>query len=70
MDEQELKEFFKSTFNTVAEGYDNSAMRFFPDSAKYISSYLGLKGHEHVLDVATGTGSVALTIVDICQMAK
>lgn len=62
MDEQEKKEFFKNTFNTVAEGYDSSAMRFFPDSAKHISSYLDLKGNEHVLDVATGTGSVALTI--------
>ncbi len=62
MDEQELKDFFKSTFNTVADGYDNSAMRFFPESARHISSYLNLNGDELVLDVATGTGSVALAI--------
>lgn len=64
MDEQKLKELFKNTFNTVADGYDNSAMRFFPDSAKHISSYLNLKGNEHILDVATGTGCVALSIAN------
>ncbi len=62
MNEQELKKHFKSTFNAVAEGYDNPAMRFFPESAMRISSYLNLEGYEHVLDVATGTGYVALTI--------
>lgn len=62
MDEQERKELFRNTFNTVADGYDHSAMRFFPDSAEQISSYLNLKGDEHVLDVATGTGEAALTI--------
>jgi ubiquinone/menaquinone biosynthesis C-methylase UbiE len=29
---------------------------------KQVSSYLNLKGDEHVLDVATGTGYVALSI--------
>lgn len=62
MNEQELKEFFKSTFNTVAGGYDHPAMSFFPESAKHISSYLNLTGNEQVLDVATGTGCVALNI--------
>ncbi len=37
-------------------------MRFFSESAKQIPSYLKLKGDEHVLDVATGTGYVALTV--------
>jgi len=62
MDEQELKAFFKSTFNNVAEGYDNSAMRFFPESARHLPEYLNLNGNEHVLDVATGTGCAALLI--------
>ena len=62
MNEQELKEFFKNTFNAVADGYDSSAMRFFPESAGRIASYLNLKGNEHVLDIATGTGSAALTL--------
>ncbi len=62
MDEQELKEFFRNTFNTVADGYDSSPMRFFSESAERISTYLNLCGKEEVLDVATGTGYVALTL--------
>jgi 2-polyprenyl-3-methyl-5-hydroxy-6-metoxy-1,4-benzoquinol methylase len=62
MDHIELKELYKNTFNAVSDGYGHSAMRFFSESAKQVSSYLNLKGDEHVLDVATGTGYVALTI--------
>ncbi len=64
MDEQERKIMFKKTFDTVAEGYDNEAMRFFPASARHISSLLNLKGDEHVLDVATGTGNTALILAE------
>ncbi len=64
MDEKDLKEMFRKTFDTVAEGYDSSAMRFFPASAKHISSFLSLNGNEQVLDVATGTGNAALILAD------
>lgn len=62
MNEIELKELYKKTFDAVSDGYGNSAMRFFSESSNQISSYLNLKGNEHVLDVATGTGNAALTI--------
>ena len=62
MNEQEIKEFFKNTFNTVAGGYDSSALRFFPESAVRLPAYLGLQGGEHVLDVATGTGAAATAL--------
>ncbi len=62
MDQQKNKAFFKKTFNTVADGYDNPAMRFFPESAQRIANYLNLRGDEQVLDVATGTGCAALTL--------
>ncbi len=62
MDKVELKELYKKTFNAVSDGYGHSAMRFFNESAKQIPLYLNMKGDEHVLDVATGTGYVALAI--------
>jgi ubiquinone/menaquinone biosynthesis C-methylase UbiE len=62
MDHLELKKFYKNTFNAVSDGYGHSAMRFFSESAKQVSSYLNLNGDEHVLDVATGTGYAALAI--------
>jgi len=62
MDQEEIKQFFKNTFNTVADGYDSAALRFFPESAARLPSYLGLKGNEHVLDIATGTGAAATAL--------
>lgn len=62
MDHIELKELYKTTFNTVSEGYGHSAMRFFSKSAEQVSAYLNLNGDEHILDVATGTGYAALKI--------
>lgn len=56
------KAFIKKTFNGVAGGYDHPAMRFFPKSAEYFISCLNLSGDETVLDVATGTGWVALAL--------
>jgi ubiquinone/menaquinone biosynthesis C-methylase UbiE len=60
MAEINLKEMFKKTFDTVAKGYDNPAMRFFTESVPPLASYLNLAGDERILDVATGTGNTAL----------
>ena len=62
MDESQRKEFIRQTFNTVAPGYDRPALRFFPESAAHLVAQLQLAGDEQVLDVATGTGAVALTL--------
>lgn len=62
MDHIEMKELYKNTFNSVSDGYGHSAMRFFPETANEVSSFLNLRGDEHVIDVATGTGYVALAI--------
>ncbi len=62
MDEQQRKALLKETFDTVSGGYDNKALRFFPASAEHMAALLGLRGDEHVLDVACGTGHAALAI--------
>jgi ubiquinone/menaquinone biosynthesis C-methylase UbiE len=62
MDEQQRKTMLKETFNTVSGGYDNKALRFFPESARHLAASLVLKGNEQVLDVATGTGHAALAL--------
>ena len=50
------------TFNTVSTGYDNRALRFFSESAKCMAAYLDAPDIRRVLDVATGTGNLALEI--------
>jgi ubiquinone/menaquinone biosynthesis C-methylase UbiE len=62
MDNPERTAMIKTTFDTVARGYDNRALRFFQDSARHLTACLDLTGREHVLDVATGTGIVALRL--------
>ena len=62
MDTMELKEVYKKTFNAVSDGYGHAAMRFFSENAEHVSTCLKLNGDEHVLDVATGTGYVALIV--------
>ena len=60
--QQQMKIMLKETFDAVAEGYDGKALRFFSESAKHMAALFGLRGHEHVLDVACGTGHAALAI--------
>jgi ubiquinone/menaquinone biosynthesis C-methylase UbiE len=62
MDNSELKKLYKKTFDTVADGYGHHSMRFFAKSAREVLSYLKVDGNQQFLDVATGTGYVALTI--------
>jgi ubiquinone/menaquinone biosynthesis C-methylase UbiE len=52
----------KETFNTVADSYDCAALRFFPACAAHLADSLPLRGDERVIDVATGTGNVALAV--------
>ena len=62
MDDQKMKAILIETFNTVAKGYDGSALRFFPKSAENMAALLELKGDERVLDVACGTGHASLAV--------
>ena len=60
MSEQTFKKSIRHAFDEAAAGYDNTAMRFFDNSARYLVQSLPLKGEECILDVATGTGKIAL----------
>ncbi len=64
MDEWESKAIIRDTFNLVSNGYDNDALRFFRDSAEYMAACFDLRGDELVLDVATGTGGLALELAE------
>jgi len=57
---QQHKQRVTGVFNTIADGYGNAALRFFPFSADHIVSILKPRPGSKVLDVATGTGVVAL----------
>ena len=70
MDEQQRKQQIKNTFNTVSEGYDNQALRFFMNSAHQLPAIFGFKGNEHILDVATGTGIAALELARAVPQGK
>ena len=62
MDDRQRKAQLKKTFDTVAEGYGSSGMEFFHHAAERLPRILNLQGHEHLLDVATGTGIAATAL--------
>ncbi len=62
MDEEQRKTILKETFNTVADGYDGGALRFFRKSAEHLASLMDLRGSEHVLDLACGTGHASIAL--------
>ncbi|OQX18366.1 MAG: methyltransferase type 11 [Desulfobulbaceae bacterium A2] len=58
----EQQSIIQQTFDSVADGYDSPALRFFPASARELVTSLDLRGDEQVLDVATGTGHAAMAL--------
>lgn len=60
MDNQERIQKIKATFNDAATGYDRPALRFFKAAAQHLADSMDFRGSERVLDVACGTGAVAL----------
>ena len=60
MNKHDPRERVISVFNLVAAGYDNPALRFFPFCADRLIARLNPQPGTKLLDVATGTGVVAL----------
>jgi len=54
------KQAVTQVFNLVADLYDNPSLRFFPSCAEKIIEHAKLKRGQKVLDIATGTGMVAI----------
>lgn len=49
-------------FDALADGYDSPALRFFPFAADRLAQRLAPRPEDRVLDVATGTGAVAVAL--------
>jgi ubiquinone/menaquinone biosynthesis C-methylase UbiE len=64
------KKRIQQGFDTVAAGYDHPSLSFFPETAKRLVEHLELEPHQHLLDVCTGTGVVALTAAEKLTRGK
>ncbi len=60
--DKQQKEAYQQTFETVANKYGTGACRFFHDSGEIMAHLHNLKGDEHILDVASGTGAAAIPL--------
>lgn len=61
-DPVQIKQGIRQTFDLAAAAYDTPAMRYFPFSADHLAASLQPRRGEKVLDIATGTGMVAIAI--------
>src|SRR6187402_2156291 len=62
MDRSEIEARVLATFDAVAEGYDHPAASWFDRTAQAITDAAALAPGMEVLDLATGTGKVALAL--------
>jgi ubiquinone/menaquinone biosynthesis C-methylase UbiE len=65
--EDDIKKHITGIFNTVASGYDNTSTRFFNLSAEKMLDILHPKQNARLLDIATGTGAVAVSAAQILK---
>lgn len=70
MDDLQRKAQIKQTFNTVAEGYGTTGMEFFYNAAAHLPQIFRLRGDEHLLDVACGTGIAAAALAPALPHGK
>lgn len=60
--EQQRKAAIRQTFDSVADAYGEGGCRFFHSAGQVMAALHDLDGHEHVLDVASGTGAAAIPL--------
>ena len=61
----EEKTAVTQVFNLVSKLYDNPSLRFFPFCADKMVDYAKIKPGQKVLDIATGTGMVAIAAAQV-----
>ena len=66
----EHKQKVTAVFDTASEGYDNPSQRFFVNTASFLVESMRLSGGEQLLDVATGTGHVAVAAAQALKDGK
>lgn len=59
------KEWIKDVFNRIAPQYSENGSSFFNDFGDALVYYAALSEGEHVLDVATGKGAIAIPAAEI-----
>ena len=59
-----------AVFDAVAEGYDSEALRLFSFAADHLISLAGIRPDMRLLDVATGTGVVALAAAQLVPAGR
>ena len=67
---EDYKKLIRQTFDTVSKGYDNNNLRFFKTSSVSMLDFAELKGAESLIDVAAGTGNVAIEAAQRLKKGK
>lgn len=60
--EKKSKEAIRNTFDAVADAYGLGGARFFLSCGQFMADLLPLRGNDHVLDIACGTGATTLPL--------
>jgi len=63
----DLKQMVANIFDTICEGYDCNALRYFSSSAQELLRFLNLQGNERLIDIAAGTGNISLPAARILK---
>lgn len=69
VDPEQIKQRIRGVFDLIASGYDNPSQRFFSLTANQMIHLANLQPGEKVLDIATGTGLVAIAAAPRVQPA-